>query len=413
MENFSFLPLKEKFLSEHISVPEVALYIHIPFCTSKCAYCDFYSVQKTFYESYLQRENQTKKNSRFVRKLLNDIVDLKELFQVQSFSSIYIGGGTPSLLSGEDILFLGSALSVYTKPDAECTIEVNPESLNARFIKTAISAGINRFSLGVQTFSDHILKNQARHSTRNDIERAIALLRTAENKYGIKFSCDLILGFAEQTEAQVLSDLERLLAAQLKHISLYTLCTDDYRADMQNDTAHELFAFAEKTLCANGFYRYEVSNFAKAPEYESRHNKAYWHLDNYFGVGPSAVGTLIMPAQAQGTAAFAIRTTAFPNVQAWYDARFPYMLEKLSYTDCLKDFLLMGLRLSEGINKEKFFTRFYRSFDSTLPRTILKYQDFIAVNTQKYFSLNERGLNFLSEFLVDAFLEVEQTIEKI
>lgn len=410
LDNKNFLILKEKIKLNSFFM-EPAIYVHVPFCENKCLYCDFYSIKKSLAKNFLNVENSKNKTSKFVEKILSDIFDLSKLFNVEKFSSVYIGGGTPSTLSGEDIFLLSSKLSKKKNPQAEFTVELNPESASSDFIEAAIAGGVNRFSLGVQTFSDSILENQNRLATSTQINNALKNLKLAQEKYGIKISCDLIVGFENQTPEQVVYDVQTLINQNINHISVYTLCTSNYKADIENDLANFLFDVAEKTLLKANFFRYEISNFAKSKSDESEHNKAYWNLKNYFGVGPSAVGTIVF-ANEKTTQdfPFAIRTNSFKNLQAWYENNFPYEIEILSRVDCIKDFILMGLRLKDGIDKKIFFSIFQISFDLLLKKTILKYKNFIFLNTDTNFSLTEKGLNFLSQFLVDAFLEIEKTI---
>lgn len=408
MNNSEFLLLKEKINSEAISFPELALYLHIPFCASKCAYCDFYSVKKSNAKKFFERESKDKNISRFTKKLLDDVFDLKKLFKVKRFSSIFIGGGTPSILSSEDIFFIAKKLSQFLPAGGEFTIELNPETVTIPFIRKSMSGGINRFSLGVQTFNENILREQRRFTSKKDIENAISILQMAEKKYGVKTSCDLIVGLKNQTIDDVNYAVDFISDAGFKHVSLYTLCSDNYINDKENDLANSLFDSAEQRLISRGFYRYEVSNFSKSKNFESQHNKAYWHLNNYLGVGPSAASTLVFNDKRKDFPYFALRATAFKNLEAWYTAKFPYEIEKISYTDCIKDFLLMGLRLKDGIKKEKFFSLFHIDFDTVLEKTISKYESFIERNDKRTFALNEYGLNFLSEFLSTAFLEIEK-----
>lgn len=409
--NSEFIKIKNELLDKNFSIPSVALYIHIPFCKAKCLYCDFYSLKFETVKNFLQKENSQLPTSKFVQKILNDTNALTNIFNTKNFSSIYIGGGTPSLLSCEDIFYLSKTLSIKKIDGGEFTIELNPESLRYDFLEAAIAGGINRFSLGVQTFSENILKSQKRISKTSDIENALTLLRMASEKHKIQISCDLIVGFENQTKTDVSYDINKLLEAGIKHISVYTLCTADSIRDSENDLANFLFDIAEEKLVNAGFTRYEVSNFALGEENESKHNKTYWNMQNYFGVGPSAVGTIFLN-QMQNNITTTIRTTGFTDIQTWYNTSFPYTVEKISFEDTVKDFLLMQLRLKKGLDKEIFYARFGLEFDKLLYKTIKKFSRFVFLNTKKKFILNNDGLNFLTTFLVEAFLEIEKFLHK-
>lgn len=408
--NSEFIKIKNTLRAKNFSIPSLALYVHIPFCKSKCLYCDFYSLELSSVKNFLQKENSKALASKFVQKILNDANDLTNLFNTKNFSSIYVGGGTPSLLSCNDIFYLSKTLSKKKLNDGEFTIELNPESLTYDFLEAAIAGGINRFSLGVQTFSENILQSQKRITKTADIENTLALLCNAKQKHKIQISCDLIVGFKNQTKASVIYDIKKLLEVGIKHISIYTLCTADSIQDSENDLANFLFDIAEKELVNAGFTRYEVSNFALGEKNESNHNKAYWNMQNYFGLGPSAVGTFFLN-QKQNSLTPTIRTTGFTNIKAWYNTRFPYTVEKISFEDTIKDFLLMQLRLKKGLDKEIFFARFGLEFDKLLYNTIKKFSHFVFENTEKQFALNNKGLNFLTPFLLDAFLEVENFLQ--
>lgn len=391
-------------------IPTAALYIHVPFCKQKCAYCDFYSVTGNSSNYFLEKENKSAPCSRFIKKILNDVSDITSLFRTEYFSSIYIGGGTPSLLSSEDILYLGEKLTKKLLPHTEFTIELNPESVTNDFIDAAIAAGINRFSLGVQTFSEQILKSQYRITTPDDIENALKILQRATMTHNIKVSCDLISGFPLQTQEQARYDIRTLLKYSIQHISVYRLCTDNALLDSENDEASFLFDCAAAELYKAGFTRYEISNFAQDASCESSHNKTYWKLLPYFGVGPSAAGSIFFNDACKyknREEVTAIRTTGMFDINRWLQNNFPYTIETISFENEVKDFLLMGLRLKEGIDKENFFQRFGFSFDSLMYDTIKKFSNFVACNSEKKFSLTDEGLNFLSAFLVDAFIQIE------
>lgn len=409
-EHIDFSGEANRALYRGLLIPEAALYVHVPFCKNKCAYCDFYSVTGETVAFFLSKEKKSDSCSRFIKKILTDVDDITSLFHTEHFSSIYIGGGTPSLLSSEDIFYLARNLIQKAVPHAECTIELNPESVSSEFIDTAIEGGINRFSLGVQTFSAQILQSQNRITALADIENALQVLYRVQKTRHVKVSCDLIVGFPSQTAEQVRADIRALLQYEIHHISVYTLCTADAQYDRENDAADFLFDCAEAELCNAGFTRYEVSNFAQGACYESAHNKAYWHLQPYFGVGPSAVGTFFLHSDGgwhNRLEITAVRTAGYADVNGWFQTRFPYTVETISSENEIKDFLLMGLRLREGIDKTKFFTRFHVVFDDMLAHTIKKFSRMIAVNTDKKFSLTNEGINFLSQFLVESFCEIE------
>lgn len=395
-----------------VDCANLGLYIHVPFCKQKCSYCDFFSVPCDSYKNILCPRSKIQ-GSLFTQKLVADILDISAHLQQADFSTIYIGGGTPSVLQPNDIFFLASAVSKQLMPDGEFTIELNPESVSPEFIRAAIAGGVNRFSLGVQTYNDAVLRSQHRLATSVDIQHALDILKKFSHTAKINLSADLIVGFEGQSEQTVASDLAQLIDAGIAHISVYTLCTADYVHDMYRDETQSLFDCAEKYLISHGFHRYEISNFALDGA-ECRHNKNYWQLGNYVGAGPSSVGNFYvknMLGKSSGKdfadGFVALRTTGISDINRWLTESFPYTYETVTKQDYIKDYLLMGLRVDKGIDKKRFAAVFGCSPDTLIPRTIKKFTSFIEVNTEERLSLTSPGMDFLSAFLVEAFTELE------
>ena len=256
------------------------LYIHIPFCREKCLYCDFYSTRysENLADSYIS-------------------VILKELQGLsQDFSSIYIGGGTPSILSLDLSDRLLSGLKKFIKPGIEFTIEANPESVDSEKLKLFLDKGVNRVSIGVQSFDDKKLNSLGRiHDTKEAMD-AIELSK----KSGFKnISIDMIFGMAGEDLKAWQAELEKSTGFAIEHISCYSL---SYEKDtplfsmrekkdvtpLDDETMAEMYRYTMSYLPAKGFNHYEVSNFAK-PGFECAHNLNYWNNNPYIGLGPSAV----------------------------------------------------------------------------------------------------------------------------
>ena len=250
------------------------LYIHIPFCLSKCAYCDFYSLN--FSQS--QADDYTKA----VINRLDDIAD--------TVDTVYFGGGTPSVIGERRIADMLSHIS-YVK-NAEITVECNPKTATARFLQGIARAGVNRISIGLQSAVDIELKALTRTHTAADVKTACDNARAA----GIEnISLDLMLGIQNQTADSVRESVRFCADCRANHISAYMLKIepntpfaampksafpdDDYTADLYETAVSEL------ERC--GYIQYEISNFAK-PSCESRHNLKYWNCEEYYGIGPAA-----------------------------------------------------------------------------------------------------------------------------
>lgn len=256
-----------------------ALYIHIPFCKEKCLYCDFYSVQysESLADSYIP-------------------VILKELQGLgQDFTSIYIGGGTPSILSRDLLDKLLSGLKKILKPDMEVTIEANPESVDSEKLKLFLDKGINRISIGVQSFDDKKLNSLGRI---HDVVEAIEAIGLSK-KLGFKnISIDIIFGVGGEDLKAWQDELKKAAGFDIQHISCYSLSYEKdtplfkmrekkHIASMEEDAA-EMYSYAISYLPKAGFRHYEVSNFSK-PDFKCSHNLNYWDNNYYIGIGPSAV----------------------------------------------------------------------------------------------------------------------------
>lgn len=273
------------------------LYIHIPFCASRCIYCGFYSTtavaSQDRYTDALCREMQMQKD--YLLKAL-DATPHMEL------STVYLGGGTPSQLSGENLEKLFDTIynKVYqdqlpVSATAEVTIECNPDDITPQFASILSSLPVNRVSMGVQTFSDERLKFLRRRHSACDVDQAIGRLRQA----GIdNISIDLIFGFPQETMADWRIDLQQALSLEVEHISAYSLMYEEgtvlYRLQQEKkvretdeETSLAMYNLLIDELTAHGFEHYEISNFAR-PGFRSRHNSSYWQAVSYLGLGASA-----------------------------------------------------------------------------------------------------------------------------
>lgn len=269
-----------------------SLYIHIPFCRSKCAYCDFFSVTEDADSSYL-------------KALSNEISYYADYYSVDEWQTVYIGGGTPSLLKLEQIDFLMNAVKKNCRngiaAGAEVTIEANPADITEEFLDTLSKNGINRLSLGVQCLDGGVLSTLGRRADAECTEKALQLIKEKWLAEKRRFSVDFISGLPGLTDSEFIRGMEKTLYYGPDHVSLYSLMLEEgtplFSAVesgkvLYSEEASDRQWFAGRDLLKrNGFAQYEVSNFAK-PGYESRHNTVYWHLDDYIGCGAGACGTV-------------------------------------------------------------------------------------------------------------------------
>ena len=259
------------------------LYIHIPFCVKKCFYCDFYSLS-----------GRLDSLDSYIPALLTEA----RQHQGMSFQTLYLGGGTPSLLGTEGLPKLMDGLhEIFDLSElTESTMEANPDSINAALLETAQISGINRISIGVQSLSDIELKKVGRIHTAPQAVEAVELAR--DHGY-LNISCDVILGLPGQDWPSLMVTLETLIGLDIQHLSLYCLTIEPHTplalkspSDLPSDDVQaELYEKACALLRKRGFLHYEISNFA-LPGYECRHNLNYWRGGEYLGLGPAAASHL-------------------------------------------------------------------------------------------------------------------------
>lgn len=264
------------------------IYIHIPFCKSKCPYCDFYSYKC-----------KSEEMSRYVEALLNEINTLSRVkeFVKEPFTAntLYLGGGTPSILQGEELykIIITAKEKFSIGYDAEITIECNPNSDIEAILPYLIKAGVNRISLGLQSAVDKERKTLGRLSDKARVNEVIELLK----RNGMtNISLDVMLGIPYQTKESLKETLDFVIESSVPHVSAYMLKIEEGTHFYKNYDKYD-FPDDEKTIefynqCADtlekaGFNHYEISNFSK-DGYESRHNTKYWELENYLGIGPGA-----------------------------------------------------------------------------------------------------------------------------
>lgn len=261
------------------------IYVHIPFCKSRCVYCGFFST------------TQMEMRQRYVDALCRELELRKDYLGGQHATTIYIGGGTPSVLEPEQLQQIVTAISPLTSPShlEEFTVECNPDDVTPALAKNLRRLGVSRVSMGVQTFSDQRLRFLHRRHTAATIAPAVKCLRKA----GIcNISIDLIYGFPGESLDDWRRDVYEALALGVEHISAYSLqyeedtplsrMLDEGRiAEVDEEVSLAMFEHLTKELTAHGYEHYEISNFAR-PGYRSRHNSSYWHQTPYLGLGAAA-----------------------------------------------------------------------------------------------------------------------------
>jgi len=326
------------------------VYVHWPFCLSKCPYCDF--------NSHVRREPIDE--ARFVRAFTAEIAATAARVPHRTVSTVFFGGGTPSLMQPATIAAVLDAIARHWRvaPDAEVTLEANPTSVEATRFRGYRTAGVNRVSLGVQALDDRVLAELGRmHSAREALD-AVGVARSVFDRY----SFDLIYARPRQRPKEWASELRTALAEAGEHLSLYQLTIEAetpfaalHAAGKlpipDDDTARDLYDTTQEICAAHGLPAYEISNHAR-PGGECRHNLVYWRGHEYAGIGPGAHGRLDVDGERRATA-----TEQHP--EAWL-ARVEKNGHGVVSDDVLTreersdEFLLMGLRLAEGIDIARY-----------------------------------------------------------
>lgn len=277
----------EKFCVKKISKKNTALYVHIPFCFSKCDYCDFFSVAC-----------KGKIPDSYIDALCSELDFYVQKYQIKNFSTVYIGGGTPSLLNSFQIRkLLEHILSKSKSKPKEITFEANPESITEEKLFALEKSGVNRISLGIQSFNEKSLQSVSRHCSAKIALEAIEIVK--KTWHGI-LNLDIIAGLPFLSDEQFIDGLKKIISCNPEHISMYTLTVEEETPlfkkisdgfQFNSDFADRQWLMGFDFLKKNGYFQYEVSNFCKKG-FESVHNMTYWTQGDYLGIGSGATGSL-------------------------------------------------------------------------------------------------------------------------
>jgi oxygen-independent coproporphyrinogen-3 oxidase len=359
----------------------------------------------------------------FVQTLLADIEYQLDFFAVKEIPSIYIGGGTPSVLGARRMGYLLARLGALIdracegKPPVEFTVEANPESADEGFLRSCREGGVNRISLGVQSFHEPSRRALRRLGEASRLDERLALV---SQYFPGNFSADLIAGLPFQTGAILLDDLRRLSAHKPGHVSLYSLTIEPGTPLEQNltsnraaftlpdrDEADSLWLAGRDFLRQAGYEHYEVSNFA-LPGKRCGHNIRYWAMENWLGAGPAASGTLIDEKTGTGR-----RYTYAADIDGYINAPGPALqsalFEELDQAALIRETLLMGFRYCEGPDSRSFRRRFGRSIEECIPLTIERWRKrgfFVQTHETPDLVPSADLMLFLDGFLRDAFVEL-------
>ena len=307
---------------------ELGIYLHWPYCKSKCPYCDFFSLV-----------NPKVKQEEIINDYLQQLDQYRDMLGKRCIKSVFFGGGTPSLITADNIARVLDKIDFLWGIDdkTEISLEANPNTNSQDMFSDLKRAGVNRLSLGIQSLLDEDLRFLGRTHNAAQARQAIEDMR----RYFTNCSIDLIYALPNQSNDRWLEQLEQVANLGLKHISLYQLTIEEGTIfarrnvkPMAEEQAAELYVATEDFLANKGFNKYEVSNYS-LPDYESRHNLIYWQGGEYIGIGDSAQGRIRIK-------------------EKWYAQTNHLRLEEINNYERAEELVIMGLRLVSGINKELF-----------------------------------------------------------
>lgn len=381
------------------SKKRLGIYIHVPFCKSKCAYCDFYSFVPTDEGIY----------ERYVNAVTAHMESYKNGCAAYAPDTVFIGGGTPTAVPVELLIKLIRAVkrNFSLTKNAEITMEANPATVNVRDLKRLRRAGVNRLSIGLQSADNEELKALSRIHTRRDFEEAFRAAREA--KIG-NINVDVMFGIPGQTRDTLLRTLNYVTKLSPEHISFYNLKIEDgtpfgkMRDSLvlpDEDEEYDMYMSGIRFLASRGYAQYEISNFAK-PGFQCLHNIKYWNCDEYLGIGPAAHS--FFNGNRFSFCKNAERyMTAMENPEK--NIRITDSNEEIRPKERLGEYLMLRFRLNEGVSTRDFFRLFGKDFERMYLSKLSRYISggFVATRDGSYF-LTPKGM-FVSNYILSDLLD--------
>ena len=398
---------------------KLEIYVHIPFCAKKCAYCDFLSFPGNM---RMRRE--------YTDKLLEEIRIQSSFVREYQVDTIFLGWGTPSVLDVTDITAIMGTLKEHydIAPDAEITIEVNPGTVKMEGLVAYREAGINRVSMGLQSADDTELRYLGRIHTYDEFLKSFQRVRMAGFT---NVNVDLISAIPGQTPESWRNTLKKTAMLKPEHISAYSLIVEEGtpfydryggHVEMESyemspeerrrlmalpdlpdeDTEREMYYMTRNCLAEQGYERYEISNYAR-PGFECRHNVGYWTGTGYLGLGLGA-SSYLEGCRFHNTSDFQSYVSAHLDDEAEFCQALRQDMEQLSVKSKMEEFMFLGLRLTRGVSVEGFITRFGQSIRNVYGGVIDKLErEGLLEHKNGYYHLTERGLD-LSNYAMSLFL---------
>ena len=375
---------------------KISLYIHIPFCAQKCLYCDF--------PSFARKDHLRKA---YIEALNKEIISLREKHNNLEINTIFIGGGTPSVLESDELeCLLKEVAKLNMAKDIEYSMECNPGNLTEEKLEVMKKYGVNRISMGLQAKQDNLLKGLGRiHNYKTFKENFLLAKKVGFNNINV----DLMFGLPNQRLNEWEETLREIISLEPAHISAYSLIIEEgtafynlYENDKlklpTEEEERKMYHLAKKILEENGFNQYEISNYAKEGK-ECRHNLAYWNMDNWIGVGSAAASYI------NGK-----RIKNISSVEEYINSinEKGEAVEEIinnSKNDNMEEFMFMGLRKINGIDENEFKNRFSMNINDVYGEILNKYIDEgLLIRESGRIFLSEKGIEISNIIMADFLL---------
>ena len=372
-------------------MPPLSLYIHIPWCIKKCPYCDF--------NSHAIKADTPE--AAYIDALLKDLAkDLQEHAITRPISTIFIGGGTPSLFSPESIdrLLRGIEQQITLKDSLEITLEANPGTFESHKFAEFRALGINRLSIGVQTFNDQLLKKLGRVHSANE---AIIAAEIAHQAGFENFNLDLMFGLPDSSPADSLKDVETAISLKPTHISLYQLTLEPntyfhkFPPQLPNDELiFDTQTHCQKRLADHGYQHYEVSAYSQ-PDLQCKHNINYWQFGDYLGIGAGAHGKITKTLPNQITRTFKPKSPE----QYLKDTHKNGGVETIAVGELPLEFIMNHLRLKQGFSIDNYLARTGLTMSTLEPGLSTCIKEGLLIKQDNHYYCSEQGWNFMDNVL--------------
>ncbi|MBI5997921.1 radical SAM family heme chaperone HemW [Clostridium perfringens] len=375
---------------------KISLYIHIPFCAQKCLYCDFPSFAR---KDHLRKD--------YIEALNKEIISLREKHNNLEINTIFIGGGTPSVLEANELeCLLKEVAKLNMAKDVEYSMECNPGNLTEEKLEVMKKYGVNRISMGLQAKQDNLLKGLGRiHNYKTFKENFLLAKKVGFNNINV----DLMFGLPNQSLNEWEETLREIISLEPAHISAYSLIIEEgtafynlYENDKlklpTEEEERKMYHLAKKILEENGFNQYEISNYAKE-EKECRHNLAYWNMDNWIGVG-SAAASYINGKRIKNISSVEEYINSIKDKGEAVEE-----IINNSKNDNMEEFMFMGLRKINGIDENEFKNRFSMNINDVYGEILNKYiGEGLLIRESGRIFLSEKGIEISNVIMADFLL---------